>query len=207
MGGEPAHLTNPQPGDQDFLSGLFPLAFGVPTPLLQGNKICNPRQGPLQGYQPEPAEPWFFWGCYSSPSSFLNWAWDQLWRSFFLNSVLKIRDPHMPIKMSSSLHSAPWGQLRSYLEEKVVAPVQKTEINDRGNPLSWPRDTLYPQKLALLRQQAAVTRSVLFTCRPKPPSLVLVLLGTVKVCCEWHCCKGTEWVCNQWKRVQMIPRL
>jgi hypothetical protein len=36
-------------GDQDFLSGLSPLAFGVPTPLLQGNKICNPRQGPLQG--------------------------------------------------------------------------------------------------------------------------------------------------------------
>jgi hypothetical protein len=35
-------------GDQDFLSGLSPLAFGVPTPLLQGNKICNPRQGPLQ---------------------------------------------------------------------------------------------------------------------------------------------------------------
>jgi hypothetical protein len=49
MGGEPAHCTNPQPGDQDFLSGLSPLAFGVPTPHLQGNKICNPRQGPLQG--------------------------------------------------------------------------------------------------------------------------------------------------------------
>jgi hypothetical protein len=28
-------------------------------------------------------------------------------------------------------------------------PVYKTEINDRGNPLRWPRDTLYPQKLAL----------------------------------------------------------
>jgi hypothetical protein len=49
MGGEPAHHTNPQPGDQDFLLGLAPLAFGVPTPLLQGNKICNPRQGPLHG--------------------------------------------------------------------------------------------------------------------------------------------------------------
>jgi hypothetical protein len=36
-------------GDQDFLSGLSSLAFGVLTPLLQGNKICNPRQGPLQG--------------------------------------------------------------------------------------------------------------------------------------------------------------
>jgi hypothetical protein len=35
------------------------------------------------------------------------------------------------------------------LEGKVAAPVHKTEINDRGNPLRWPRDTLYPQKLAL----------------------------------------------------------
>jgi hypothetical protein len=34
------------------------------------------------------------------------------------------------------------------LEGKVAAPVWKTEINDRGNPLRWPRDTLYPQKLA-----------------------------------------------------------
>jgi hypothetical protein len=42
---------------------------------------------------------------------------------------------------------------------KVAAPVKKTEINDRGNPLRWPRNTLYPQKLVLLRQQAAVARS------------------------------------------------
>jgi hypothetical protein len=35
------------------------------------------------------------------------------------------------------------------LEGKVAPPVYKTEINDRGNPLRWPRDTLYPQKLAL----------------------------------------------------------
>jgi hypothetical protein len=56
----------------------------------------------------------------------------------------------------NGVYSASWGQLRSYLEEKVAAPVQKTEINDRGNPLRWPRNTLYPQKLALLRQQVAV---------------------------------------------------
>jgi hypothetical protein len=35
------------------------------------------------------------------------------------------------------------------LNEKVAAPVLKTEINGRGDPLRWPRDTLYPQKLAL----------------------------------------------------------
>jgi hypothetical protein len=40
--------------------------------------------------------------------------------------------------------------LRSYLNEKVAAPVLKTEINGRGDPLRWPRDTLYPQKLALV---------------------------------------------------------
>jgi hypothetical protein len=32
---------------------------------------------------------------------------------------------------------------------KVAAPVYKTEINDRGNPLLWPRDTLYPQKVCI----------------------------------------------------------
>jgi hypothetical protein len=85
--------TTPTPnlGDQDFLSGLSPLAFGVPTPLLQGNKICNPRQGPLQGAisrsQPNPG---FFRGCYSSPSSFLNRAWDRLWRSWPENMYLII---------------------------------------------------------------------------------------------------------------------
>jgi hypothetical protein len=35
------------------------------------------------------------------------------------------------------------------LNEKVAAPVLKTEINGRGDPLRWPRDALYPQKLAL----------------------------------------------------------
>jgi hypothetical protein len=33
--------------------------------------------------------------------------------------------------------------------KKVAAPVLKTEINGRGDPLRRPRDTLYPQKLAL----------------------------------------------------------
>jgi hypothetical protein len=30
-----------------------------------------------------------------------------------------------------------------------MKPVLKTEINGPGDPLRWPRDTLYPQKLAL----------------------------------------------------------
>jgi hypothetical protein len=34
-------------------------------------------------------------------------------------------------------------------ERKVAAPVQKTEINGRGDSLRWPRDTLYRLKFAL----------------------------------------------------------
>jgi hypothetical protein len=33
--------------------------------------------------------------------------------------------------------------------KKAAAPVKKTEINGRGNSLRWPRNTFYPQKLAL----------------------------------------------------------
>jgi hypothetical protein len=44
----------------------------------------------------------------------------------------------------NGVHSASWGQLRSYLEEIVAAPFKKTETNDRGEPLRWPRNTLYP---------------------------------------------------------------
>jgi hypothetical protein len=35
------------------------------------------------------------------------------------------------------------------LNEKVVAPVYKTEIHGRGNSLRSPRNTFYPQRLAL----------------------------------------------------------
>jgi hypothetical protein len=40
-------------------------------------------------------------------------------------------------------------QLRSFLEEKVAAPVKKTKVTAVGYPSRWPRVTLYPQKLAL----------------------------------------------------------
>jgi hypothetical protein len=44
------------------------------------------------------------------------------------------------------------------LEEIVAAPVKKTENTTGGDPLRWPRNTLYPQKLVLLRQEVAVAR-------------------------------------------------
>jgi hypothetical protein len=36
---------------------------------------------------------------------------------------------------------------------------QENREYDRRDPLRWPRNTLYPQKLVLLRQEAAVARS------------------------------------------------
>jgi hypothetical protein len=45
------------------------------------------------------------------------------------------------------------------MEEIVAAPFKKTVNNDRGDPLRWPCNTLYPQKLALFRQKAAVAQS------------------------------------------------
>jgi hypothetical protein len=39
--------------------------------------------------------------------------------------------------------------IEELLGRKAAAPVQKTEINGHGDPLRWPRDTLYPLKLAL----------------------------------------------------------
>jgi hypothetical protein len=38
-------------------------------------------------------------------------------------------------------HSASWVQLRSYLEEKVAAPVKKTEITAIRDPPRWLHDT------------------------------------------------------------------
>jgi hypothetical protein len=35
------------------------------------------------------------------------------------------------------------------LEWKSSSSGQENRINGRGDPLHWPRDTLYPQKLAL----------------------------------------------------------
>jgi hypothetical protein len=47
------------------------------------------------------------------------------------------------------VHSASWVQLRSYLNGKVAAPGLENRDYGRGDPLHWPRDTLYQLKLAL----------------------------------------------------------
>jgi hypothetical protein len=58
------------------------------------------------------------------------------------------------------------------------------EINDRGNPLHWPRNTLYPQKSALLRQQGAVARSVgIVRSRTKATEFSLCLPSCLLLSC------------------------
>jgi hypothetical protein len=51
--------------------------------------------------------------------------------------------------------------MRSYFKEKVTAPVYKTEINGREEPLRWPRDTPLSTKVGTeIRRQVAVAQSV-----------------------------------------------
>ena len=68
--------------------------------------------------------------------------------------------------------------MRSYLNKKLEAPVQKTEINGRGDPLRWPRDTLYPQKLALTSPTGGVRSVGIVRSRTKAAEFSLVLNKT-----------------------------
>jgi hypothetical protein len=47
----------------------------------------------------------------------------------------------------NGVHSASWAQLRSYLKEKVVAPVKKTEITTVGDQTRWLRVTPLIEKV------------------------------------------------------------
>jgi hypothetical protein len=51
---------------------------------------------------------------------------------------------------------------------------QENREYDRRDPLRWPRNTLYPHKLVLLRQQAAVARSAKFASGPKQRSFFVL---------------------------------
>jgi hypothetical protein len=61
------------------------------------------------------------------------------------------------------------------LEGKVATPVYKTEINDSGNPLHWPRYTLYPQKLALTSPTSGGHSVGIVRSRTKATEFSLVL--------------------------------
>jgi hypothetical protein len=59
--------------------------------------------------------------------------------------------------------------IKELLERKVAAPVWKSEINGRGDPLRWPRDTLYPLKLALTSSTSGGPSVGIIRWRTKAP--------------------------------------
>jgi hypothetical protein len=74
------------------------------------------------------------------------------WLSLFFRNNAMIRILAIELLMWAEKVKVQYvpGRINRLLSFDMIAvPVQKTEINDRGNPLRWPRDTLYPQKLAL----------------------------------------------------------
>jgi hypothetical protein len=82
-------------------------------------------------------------------------------------------------------HSASWGLLRSCLKETVVAPIQKTEINGRGNSLRWPRDTVHTQKLALTSPTSGRRSVGIFSSRTKATEFRLYsAYGKISQRCE-----------------------
>jgi hypothetical protein len=54
----------------------------------------------------------------------------------------------MKLPLFTSLLSG-WDKGSKYSYQIYRFTFEKTEINDSGNPLRWPRDAPYPQKLAL----------------------------------------------------------
>jgi hypothetical protein len=56
------------------------------------------------------------------------------------------------VEVSNVMRSEKFFQERQWIFQNV-------REYDREDPLRWPRNTLYPQKLVLLRQEAAVARS------------------------------------------------
>jgi hypothetical protein len=53
---------------------------------------------------------------------------------------------------------------------------QENRINDRGDPLCWPRDTLYPQKLALTSPTSGGRSVGIVRLRTKGQGVLLLLL-------------------------------
>jgi hypothetical protein len=54
----------------------------------------------------------------------------------------------------------------------------KIDINSRGDPLRWPRDTLYPQKLALTSPTCGSRSIGIVRLRTKSTEYSLVLVTT-----------------------------
>jgi hypothetical protein len=61
------------------------------------------------------------------------------------------------------------------LERKIAASVYKTEINGRGDSLGWPRNTLYPLKLALSSPTSGGRLVGVVRWRTETPEFVVVV--------------------------------
>jgi hypothetical protein len=85
------------------------------------------------------------------------------------------RAPGFDSRVWNGVYSASWRKLRSYLKGKVAASVRKTEIKGRGDSLRWPRDTLYPLKLALTSSTSGGRSVGIVRWRTKAPEFVLSL--------------------------------
>jgi hypothetical protein len=64
-----------------------------------------------------------------------------------VRSRIKAAEIVFLVGLERGYHSASWVQLRSYLEEKVAAPVYKTEITAVGDAPRWLRDTPLSAKI------------------------------------------------------------
>jgi hypothetical protein len=81
-----------------------------------------------------------YWGQHKA--DFLFW---QQWRLMLLDSSGFL---HYIVQLVG-VHSALWEQLRSYLEEKSSSSSLEIREYGRRDLSRWPRDTIYPRKLAL----------------------------------------------------------
>ena len=103
----------------------------------------------------------------------LFFVWPPLWssgQSFWLQiQRSRVRFPALTDFLSGSgsvwsgVHSASWGQFRSYLNKISSDPGSVNRVNGRGDPLRWPRDTPLSAKVG-----TSFADRLRPLCRPKP---------------------------------------
>jgi hypothetical protein len=86
----------------------------------------------------------------------------------------------------NGVHSASWVQLRSYLKEKVAAPVYRNQEYGRRDSSRWPRGTLYPQKYSLTSPTSSGRSVDMIRWRTKALELLLVSYAVIKfIVIDW----------------------